>query len=480
MDADLPAPSSEVHPSLHVLRVVLPAAPHALVLRRDRLPPNPAHALDPADVLRYVGAARRTRRGPLVAQFEGPGDPLASPGHVLRALSLLREHDPDVMPGLVIDGPLLAEYLDELLDLGVHHVVLRMDALTVKTAWRVYGRIQYRGELIVGPDAGRLVLEESRRAVRLLVANHIPTAIRFTAIPTVNLRDLPAIAEFAAREGVERVDIVPHVPIPRAPLAKVGAPALTELAMCREIVAGAYAAEALELGRVSKGAPAASDDALAATDLLGRTPLNGFRTRLAGLRPAPAGLASASSYSRRSISKHDLERADLPRARGALAWFADGRLDDIPLAELDLVDVMSILPDPLSESAPEGEILPPRRSLVVGVATSDGAFVDRSLVDTAHLHIYAVSPGGIRWLGTRSLPMGILRRRDGVGVPGEFLEAVAGCRAIVATRFTKKAATLLDAVGIRPHVAGGHVDEVLDRVSRGTLRNEPRETPDDE
>jgi hypothetical protein len=285
----------------------------------------------------------------------------------------------------------------------------------------VYGRIQYKGELIIGPDAGRLVLEEGRRAVRLLVANHIPTAIRFTAIPTVNLRDLPAIAAFAAHEGVERVDVVPHVPVPRAPLAKVGAPARGELEMCREIVTGAFAAAALET-----------------------------------------------------------DGTDLPRAPGALAWFEDGRLEDVPLAELDRVDVMSLLPDPFAASAPEGEILPPRRSLVVGVATSDGAFVDRSLVDTQPLQIYAVSPDGIRWLGTRALPMGILRRRDGVGVPGEFLEAVAGCRAIVATRFTKKAATLLDAVGIRPHLAGGHVDEVLDRVSRGTLRPQPRETPDEE
>lgn len=111
--------------------------------------------------------------------------------------------------------------------------------------------------------------------------------------------------------------------------------------------------------------------------------------------------------------------------------------------------------------------------------TSDGAFVDRTLVDAANLHVLAASPDGIRRLGTRSLPLGILRRRDGVGDPSEFLEAVAGRRALVATRFTKRAATLLDAVGIRPHVAGGHVDDVLDRVARGTLRTEPPERPED-
>lgn len=110
--------------------------------------------------------------------------------------------------------------------------------------------------------------------------------------------------------------------------------------------------------------------------------------------------------------------------------------------------------------------------------TSDGAFVDRTLVDAANLHVLAASPDGIRRLGTRSLPLGILRRRDGVGDPSEFLEAVAGRRALVATQFTKRAATL-GAVGIRPHVAGGHVDEVPDRVARGTLRTEPPVRPED-
>lgn len=419
MDADPTAPSSarDAQPSLHVLRLLLPAAPSPLVLRRDRTPPEPAGALDPADVLRYVGAARRTLRGPLVAQIEGPGDPLASAAQVLRALALLRDHDPDVMVGLVVDGPLLAEYLEEILELGVHHVVIRMDAATVKVAWRVYGRAFYRGDLLVGPEAGRLVLEEGRRAVRLLVAEHVPVAIRFTAIPTVNVRDLPAIASFAAGEGVERVDVVPHRPMPRAPLCKAGTPTPSEMAACRAVVAAAYRAAEVDA---------------------------------------------------------------IPRTPGALSWLDDGRMREVALASLDHVDPLLLLPDPRRDEPPEGDVLPPRRAKVVAVATSDGMFVDRTLVDAGHVQIYAVGTDRTRWLGTRALPTGILRRRDGVGVPRDFLAAVAGCSAVVATRFTKKAAVLLDAVGIRPYQAGGHVDELLDRIARGTLRDQVAAAPTDE
>ena len=74
--------------------------------------------------------------------------------------------------------------------------------------------------------------------------------------------------------------------------------------------------DAPRIGRLSRRAPAAPDDALAATGLLGRTPLNGFKTRVAGLRPAPAGLASASSRSQRSTSKHDLARSSGRRRQG--------------------------------------------------------------------------------------------------------------------------------------------------------------------
>lgn len=409
MDRDLSLPSDALgpQPSLHVLRLVLPAAPFPLVLRRDRPIPDPTTAIDVADVLRYVGAARRALKGPLVAQIEGPGDPLASPANVLRALALLKDHDPDVMTGLVIDGPLALEYVDELADLGVHHVVVRMDAATVKAARRVYGQVCWRGERLSGADAAGLVLEEGRKAVRRLVMERISTAIRFTAIPAVNVSDLPAVAAFAAEAGVERVDVVPHRPAAGTPLARFGPPTRGEIASYRETVRHAYEAAA--------------------------------------------------------------ERR-LPRVAGALSWFDATRLQDVPLASLDATEPVAILPDP-ADLPPEAPILPRREAQIVAVATTDGLFVDRALHDAPWLRVYAVGKESTHVVGTRHLPPEMMRRRDGVGSARDMLRALAGCKAVVATRFTPRASTLLEAVGIRVHVAGGHVPEVLDRVSRGVLRS---------
>jgi hypothetical protein len=130
------------------------------------------------------------------------------------------------------------------------------------------------------------------------------------------------------------------------------------------------------------------------------------------------------------------------------------------------VDPLSLLPGLDPEGPEEAPILPARRSRIVAVATADGTFVDRSLVDAPHLQIYAVGETRTRWLGTLPQYLGRDGWRPERASPG------AGA-AVVATKFSKKAATLLDAVGIRPITAGGHLDEVLDRVARGTLRASP-------
>jgi nitrogen fixation protein NifB len=411
--AAVPGPSG-----LPVSRIVLPACAAPLVLRRDRPPPVPMPVLDAGDALRYAGAARRILRGPLVAVFDGPGDPLASAGTVLRALALLQEHDPDVMTGLVLDGPLVAEYVDELVELGLRHAVVRMDAATVRTARRVVGKVLYRGDLVSGADAARLVLEEGRRAVRRLVEAGIPVAVRFTAIPTVNLGDLPSVATFAARAGAGRIEIVPHAPVLGAPLAKAG-------------------------------------------------------------RPTPAELSDCAAIVERAML--DAEEAGLSAPASALHWLLGPRVRDVPLSRLDRVDPMTLLPDPDEPPPHEGDILPPRRARLVAVATTDGHFVDRSFADAAQLRLYAVGRDKNRFLGTRPLPAEPARRRDGVGSSRGLLLAIAGCHAVVSTRFSARAATLLSAVGIEAVTAGGHLDEVLDRVSRGTLHaKRPRRAPDDD
>jgi hypothetical protein len=396
------APAAAVVVGLRASRLRLPAAPLPLVLRGDRAAAS-LPALDPGDVLRLASAARRAVRGPLLVEVDGPGDPLASAADVLRSLALLRDHEPSVLAGLVVDGPLFAEYADELFALGVHHVVLRMDAASAHVGRRVYPHAIHRGDVLAGVEAARLVIEEGRRALRVARWRGLPLAVRFTAIPAVNLDEVAEVAALAAEEGAARMDVVPHVPEPGARLARTGRPTRGEMEEARDAVRAAFA---------------------------GREPAHGSLARLDPDRLREVPLDRAAAWS---------ERRRAPR-------------------------------EPWDDEREPAAILPPRRAQLVAVASTDGAEVDRTLADVGRVRIYAVGEDRSRCVGTRSLPVNLLRRRDGVGHAKELLAALAGCRAVVATRFSPRAATLLDAVGVRAHAMVGPVDDVLDRVARGTLR----------
>ena len=104
------------------------------------------------------------------------------------------------------------------------------------------------------------------------------------------------------------------------------------------------------------------------------------------------------------------------------------------------------------------------------VASRDGTLVDESLAGAPFLRIYAVTQKTMRCLGQRPLEADSRRHHDGVGDARDFLRALAGCSAIVATSYSSRAITLLRAVGVRPVAANGLVEPILDRVARGTIR----------
>lgn len=375
------------------------------MLRRDRPFDEAAPAVGVTDVLRYAAGARATLRGPLALEIEGPGDPLASPETVLRALSLLHDHHPDIVTGLVIDGPLLTEYAEDLADFGLRYLVLKMDAAHLRTMKRLVDGAVYRGEHLDRDAAAALVLDAGGQALRIASRHDIPTIVRLTLIPTVNAPEVEEIAVQARDAGAWRLDVVPYEPEADGPLSRAGAPTAGELRAARALVEDVF----------EDVAPSRADDE-------------------------------------------------------TLAWLEAERLQPVDTDAIDAMDVLRGLP-PAEKSLDPAPVLPPRRAQLVAVATQDGTLVDTPLAAAHLLRIYAVTQGTIRLLGSRALPLDPKRRHDGVGSAQVFLQAVVGCRALVATHIPARAATLLNAVGVRPVALGGAVDEVLDRVARGTVRH---------
>lgn len=392
-------------PRLGVWRLSLPAAPRRLFWRVDAPPRAGEATVDVADAVRLAAAARLTLKGPLVVELDGPGDPLASPETVLRALALLREHHPDILTGVVVHGALLGDYAEELTALGVGYVALRMDAARMATARRLLRGGTCRAEVLTAEAAAGLYLDGVVGALYVARRAGLALAARVTLLPTLNAGEVEALAAQAARGGAARVDVV--APRRAGGHRRGGTPTRGELAEARARAHAAFAAA---------GGPA----------------------------PGPG--------------------------RALLEWLEPARLKEVERAPLEAVDVLRLLPGAVEAEAQPGRMLPPRRAQVVAVASRDGVLVDAPLAGVPALRLYAVTDGGIRYLGARILEESARRRLDGVGDAQRLLRAVLGCRTVVATGFSTRARTLLGAVGVRTVAAGGAVPDVLDRVARGTIR----------
>ncbi|MFM8979793.1 MAG: NifB/NifX family molybdenum-iron cluster-binding protein [Planctomycetia bacterium] len=390
--------------ALGVWHLRLPAAPRPGLLRRDRAFDLAAPSMDVADILRYAGTARRSLKGPLALEIDGPGDPLASADTVLRALALLHEHHPEVLTGLCIDGPLLGEYADELREFGLAWV--RCVSSRTRAARMLVAGALHRGEALERAEAAALLLEEAPRALHVARRVGLAAVARITLFPTLNASEVGELARVAARAEVARVEVVPHEPRAGTPLARVPAPTAGELAEARELVERVLAEERGEGG-----------------------------------------------------------------AHGVLDWLTPGRLKPVALDTLDADDLRHLLAGAEADELPLAPVLPQRRAQIVAVASEDGALVDLPLTHAPAVRLFAVTGTAITPLGARALPEDPRRQKDGVGHARDLLEALLGCRALVATRIPPRAATLLKAVGIVPITAGGPVPEVLDRVARGTLRS---------
>lgn len=218
---------------LGVWRLRLAAAPRLLFERTD-VPPEPEPAtVGVADLVRYVATARLTLKGPLVVEIDGPGDPLVNPETVLRGLSLLREHHPDVMTGLVVHGPLLADYAEELHEFAVSYLVLRLDAASEATARRIVRGGTCRGEELTRDAAASLYVDGMQRALYTARRERLPLAARITLLPSFNLGEVEPLARLAAQGGAGRVDVV--APQRNERRGRGGTPTAGELAEAQEL-----------------------------------------------------------------------------------------------------------------------------------------------------------------------------------------------------------------------------------------------------
>ena len=173
-----------------------------------------SRVLEPEEAAELVDRTVLRMPALTVAGIAGPGDPLADPDLTLRTFELVRRRHPRLLFCLSTNGVVLDSYTADLKSLGVGHVTVTVNAVSVQAAARIYRNLRINGRLMEGAEAASRILEGQKTSLSSLRSHGIETKVNTVVVPGVNDGEVEAIAEMVSGYGVSLMNCISFMPLP--------------------------------------------------------------------------------------------------------------------------------------------------------------------------------------------------------------------------------------------------------------------------
>lgn len=148
-----------------------------------------------------------------VVGIAGPGDALANFDNVKKTLELIREHDPEVTFCLSTNGLMLPFYAQELINLGVSHVTITMNAIDPKITAKVYKYVDYLGVTYTGEEAAQILLNNQLSGLKYLADRGIMVKVNIVMLKGINDHHIEDITKKVKELGAGITNIMQMIPV---------------------------------------------------------------------------------------------------------------------------------------------------------------------------------------------------------------------------------------------------------------------------
>jgi nitrogenase molybdenum-iron protein alpha/beta subunit/MoaA/NifB/PqqE/SkfB family radical SAM enzyme len=130
-----------------------------------------------------------------VVGIAGPGDALANFGETKKTLELIRKQDKEVTFCLSTNGLMLPRYANELIQLGVSHVTVTMNAIDPKIGGQIYKYVDYMGIRYYGETAAAILLANQLTGIQLLTSQGIVCKVNIVMLKGINDEHIPEVVK---------------------------------------------------------------------------------------------------------------------------------------------------------------------------------------------------------------------------------------------------------------------------------------------
>ncbi len=130
-----------------------------------------------------------------VVGIAGPGDALANFEETKKTLELIREQDKEVTFCLSTNGLMLPRHANELIQLGVSHVTVTMNAIDPKIGGQIYKYVDYMGVRYYGETAAAILLANQLTGIQLLTSQGIVCKVNIVMLKGINDQHIPEVVK---------------------------------------------------------------------------------------------------------------------------------------------------------------------------------------------------------------------------------------------------------------------------------------------
>lgn len=214
-----PCYSEDAH--YHFSRIHLPVAPACNIqcnfcnrkydCSNESRPGVVSEKLTPKEALHRIQIVAATTKELSVAGIAGPGDPLANPTKTFETMALIKKHYPDLKLCLATNGLVLPELINQIKNLGVDHVTVTVNALTVETAKKVYAWVKFDGKKQNNANAMFAFLQNQLEGIKKLLEAGILVKINTVLIPGINDHEIQKLNKKMQSLGVFIHNIMPLI-----------------------------------------------------------------------------------------------------------------------------------------------------------------------------------------------------------------------------------------------------------------------------
>ena len=148
-----------------------------------------------------------------VIGIAGPGDALANFDNVRETLKLIREDDPEMTFCLSTNGLMLPFYAQELIDLGVSHVTITMNAIDPKITAKVYKFVDYLGVTYTGEEGAQILLNNQLSGLKYLTDRGIVVKINIVMLKGINDDHIYEVTKKVKSLGATITNIMQMIPV---------------------------------------------------------------------------------------------------------------------------------------------------------------------------------------------------------------------------------------------------------------------------